>query len=85
MDRNEIELKVKEVFKEEFQVEESEMVPDAKIFDDLGFDSLDMIDLVVALQVAFDVKIRDDSGVREIRTVEDIYAYIESIRDKIKA
>jgi acyl carrier protein len=84
MDRNEIEAKVKEVFVEAFSIEESDMVPEATIFEDLAFDSLDMIDLVVELQNAFDVKIRDDASIREIRTVEDIYVYIEGVRDKKK-
>lgn len=84
MDRNEIETKVKAVFRDAFEVDESEMVPEAKIFDDLGLDSLDKIDFVVELENAFNVKIRDDSRIKEIRTVEDLYVYIEGIRDKMK-
>lgn len=61
---------------EEFELEDSAMVPEAEIFDDLGLDSLDIVDMVVVLEGAFGLKIRDDESLREIRTLGDIHHFI---------
>ena len=61
------------------------MVPDANIFLDLGLDSLDTVDLVVAIQKKFGVQIRDDERVRSIRTLGDVYQFIEVIYNEKKA
>jgi len=58
---------------EEFELSESEIVPKAHLIDDLKLDSLDFVDMVVVLQNAFSIKLRDDSAVREVRTVDDIH------------
>ncbi|GAF74002.1 unnamed protein product, partial [marine sediment metagenome] len=57
-----------QVFRESFEIEEKKLKPQMNIFDDLGLDSLDIVDLVVALQQKFGVKIRNDERVRNIRT-----------------
>ena len=69
-----------EVFEESFEIEPELLTPDAAIFDDLGLDSLDIVDLVVALQQKFGVKIRNDARVRSIRTLGDIYKFIMTIQ-----
>jgi acyl carrier protein len=79
MDNKIIEL-VNEVFVESFELEKENLKEDSNIFMDLGLDSLDVVDLVVALQQKFDVKIRDDERVRDIRTLGDIYTYIETLK-----
>ncbi len=61
---------------EEFELESSAMVSEAEIFADLGLDSLDIVDMVVILEGAFGVKIRDDESLREIRTLGDIHHFI---------
>lgn len=61
---------------EEFELEESAMVPEAEIFTDLGLDSLDIVDMVVVLEGALKIKIRDDAGLREIRTLGDIHHFV---------
>ena len=61
---------------EEFELESSAMVSEAEIFADLGLDSLDIVDMVVILEGAFGVKIRDDESLREIRTLGDIHRFI---------
>ncbi|MEA3348493.1 MAG: phosphopantetheine-binding protein [Pseudomonadota bacterium] len=61
---------------EEFELESSAMVPEAGIFDDLGLDSLDIVDMVVVLEGSLGIKIRDDEGLREIRTLGDIHRFI---------
>lgn len=79
MDEN-IEKMTNEVFIESFEIEPDQIKPEANIFDDLGLDSLDIVDLVVALQKKFGVKIRNDERVRNIRTLSDIYSFIETIK-----
>jgi len=61
---------------EEFELESSVMVPEAEIFAGLGLDSLDIVDMVVVLEGAFGIKIRDDESLREIRTLGDIHNFI---------
>ena len=69
-----------EVFEESFEIEKEKLKPEAHIFDNLGLDSLDTVDLVVALQQKFGVKIRDDARVRSIRTLGDIYTFIGTLK-----
>ena len=70
---------VNEVFQEDFEIEPQQLVPEAHLFAELGLDSLDVVDLVVALQKKFDVSIRDDERIRDIRTLNDLYSFIETI------
>jgi acyl carrier protein len=71
-----------EVFEESFEIPAEELQAGRHVFDDLGLDSLDTVDLVVALQKKFDVRIRSDERVREIRTLGDIYEFIRAIREE---
>ncbi|MBW2570375.1 MAG: acyl carrier protein, partial [Deltaproteobacteria bacterium] len=50
--------------------------------EDLGLDSLDIVDLIVALQQKFGVKIRNDERARDIRTLEDVYKFILSLKNE---
>ena len=70
------------VFEESFEIEPERLVPEANIFMDLGLDSLDVVDLVVALQNSFGVKIRNEESVRDIRTLLDLYQFIASLKKK---
>ena len=72
--------KINKVFEESFEIEKERLVPEAHIFTDLGLDSLDIVDLVVALQNSFGVKIRNEEKVRDIRTLQDIYQFISSLK-----
>ncbi len=61
---------------EEFELDPDDMVPEATLFDDLGLDSLDMVDMVIALEHAFKIKIRDEEEIRKIRTLGDIHRFV---------
>ena len=79
MNREEIIAKVNAAILAEFDVEEEDLKPEAKLADDLGLDSLDSIDLVVAIEKGFKVngvKIAEQQA-RTLRTLNDIYTYIE--------
>ena len=71
---------INEVFVDSFEIPGDKLVPEANIFNELGLDSLDIVDLVVALQKKFKVTIRDDERVRTIRTLGDIYNFIQLIK-----
>ncbi len=79
MNRSEIIEKTNAVFEESFEIAPEQLIPTAHVFNDLGLDSLDTVDLVVALQKKFTVSIRDDARIREIRTLNDIYDFIATI------
>ena len=74
--------KTNKVFEDAFEIEKERLVPQAHIFTDLGLDSLDIVDLIVALQTTFGVKIRNEEKVRDIRTLQDIYQFISSIKNE---
>lgn len=69
-----------QVFEESFEIEKEKLKPEMNIFLDLGLDSLDIVDLVVALQEKFGVKIRNDHRIKSIRTLGDIYKFILSLK-----
>lgn len=73
------------VFEENFEIEAKDLNPQAHIFIDLGLDSLDIVDLVVALQKNFGIKIRDEEKMRTIRTLEDVYKFVSEERSKIES
>lgn len=73
-----------EVFIDSFEIKPEELTPEANIFNDLGLDSLDIVDLVVALQQKFGVQIRSDERVRSVRTLEDIYKFISTLKEENK-
>ena len=82
MDKQKIIGEINQVFKESFEIEKNKLLPQANIFEDLGLDSLDVVDLVVALQQKFGIKIRADQRVRDIRTLEDIYKFVLVLKNE---
>jgi acyl carrier protein len=72
----EITEKVKQIISEQLGVEEAEVTPSASFVDDLGADSLDTVELVMALEEHFDIEIPDDAA-EKIRTVQDAIDYID--------
>lgn len=75
VDRNAVIERVNSVFIESFEVEKEKLKPEMQILEDLGLDSLDIVDLVVALQKELRINIRNDEGVRSIRTLGDVYEF----------
>ena len=68
--------KVKELISEQLDVKADDITEASNILDDLGADSLDVVDLVMALEDEFDVEIPEDQ-VENIKTVGDIVKFIE--------
>lgn len=77
MGHDEVFDKVKEVIVEQLNVEEDDVNEDATFVDDLGADSLDIVELVMALEETFDVKIPDEDA-EHIKTVGDAISYIQA-------
>ena len=78
--QNEIIDTVNTALAEEFELDAEAMQPEAHLFNDLGLDSLDAVDMVIVLEKAFGCKLRDEQAIREIRTLGDLYAFIETKR-----
>lgn len=72
--------KLKNIIVEQLGVEDGEVTLEANIQDDLGADSLDVVDLITTIEDEFDISIPDEA-VEEIKTVGDIAAYIEKNSD----
>jgi acyl carrier protein len=72
-----MEGKVKEIIAKQLGVDISEVKPEASFVDDLGADSLDTVELVMAFEEAFDVQIPDEDAEKIIK-VQDAVAYIKS-------
>ena len=70
-----VEDKVKAIIVEQLGVDEAEVNPEAKFVDDLGADSLDTVELVMALEEEFKLEISDESA-EKIQTVGDAVRYI---------
>jgi len=77
MERDEIMEKVKSVIVEQLSVDEADVTEEASFIDDLGADSLDIVELVMALEEEFGISIPDEEA-ENIKTVGDAIAYIEA-------
>jgi acyl carrier protein len=72
-----IEEKVKKIIAEKLSVELSEVKPEASFVDDLGADSLDLVELIMSMEEEFGVEISDEDA-EKIVTVKDAIAYVST-------
>ncbi|HQB80036.1 MAG TPA: acyl carrier protein [Bacilli bacterium] len=70
--------RVKKVVASELEVPESKVTKKARFVEDLGADSIDALELIIALEDEFDIEISDDDA-QDIKTVGDVVAYIEKL------
>ena len=68
--------KVRDILCQQLDVEENDVTMESSLTDDLGADSLDLVDTLMSLEDEFDIEV-PDSAIEEIKTVGDIVAYIE--------
>lgn len=72
-----IEPRIKKIIEEQLGVEGERIKPDASFIDDLGADSLDIVELVMAMEEEFDLEIPDEDA-EKLRTVSDVTKYIQT-------
>jgi len=72
-----VEEKVIEIIAEKLNVPKEQIKPEASFIDDLGADSLDLVELVMAMEEAFGMEISDEDA-EKLRTVKDVLDYVKS-------
>jgi acyl carrier protein len=72
-----IEEKVQKIVAEKLSVEVAEVLPQSSFVDDLGADSLDLVELIMAVEEAFDIEISDEDA-EKLQSVQDAINYINS-------
>ena len=73
-----IEQKVKDIVVEQLNVTPDQVSADSKFIDDLGADSLDTVELVMAFEEEFDIEVPDEEA-EKLTAVSDVIAYIEKV------
>jgi len=71
-----IEERIKKIICEQLEVNEKDVVPEASFVDDLGADSLDQVELIMAMEEEFDISISDEEA-EKIVAVRDAIEYVE--------
>ncbi|MGI6190210.1 MAG: acyl carrier protein [Clostridiales bacterium] len=69
--------KIRDIIVEQLGVEPGEVTPDSRFIDDLGADSLDIVELIMALEEEFDMEIPDEEA-EKISTVGDVVEYLKT-------
>ena len=72
--------KIKEMIAEQFRIDSEDIKMETSFRDDLGADSIDLVELIMSLEDEFDLEVEDEE-VENIQTVEDAVNYINSILD----
>jgi len=71
-----VEEQVKAIIRDQLSVSEEDVVPQASFVDDLGADSLDLVEMIMAMEEAFNISIADEDA-EKIKTVQDAINYIQ--------
>jgi acyl carrier protein len=71
-----VEERVTEIIIEQLGIAKAEVVPEASFIDDLGADSLDIVELVMAMEETFDIEIPDDDA-EKIQRIGDAFGYVK--------
>jgi acyl carrier protein len=76
---SEVQDKIKQIIVDELGVDEAEVTENARFIEDLGADSLDLVELVMRFEEEFDIEIPDEDA-EKIQAVRDAYAYVEQAK-----
>jgi len=74
-----IDQEMVDIIVEQLSVEKDKVVPNASFVDDLGADSLDLVELIMAMEEAFDIEIPDEDA-EKIATVQDAVDYVNNLQ-----
>ncbi|MEN8134611.1 MAG: acyl carrier protein [Thermodesulfobacteriota bacterium] len=80
----EIRQQIIEVISEEFELDPGQLIPTATLYDDLGLDSLDAVDMVVAMEKSFGVKLANEEAIKAVRTMADLCELIINLKKEIE-
>ena len=72
--------KIRKILSEQLEIEEDDITLDSNIVEDLGADSLDLVDLVMSVEEEFEIEVPDEE-IENIKTVGDVVNFIESNKD----
>jgi len=76
MDKQQLAARITGIFETEFEIAPEKLTPDVNLFQDLGLDSLDMVELMFVLQKEFTIQVRDSEEARAIRTLNDVCDFV---------
>ena len=76
MDKPHVTARIATLFETEFEVAPERLLPEARLFQDLGLDSIDIVEMIGALQKEFGVQLRDSEQARAIRTLGDLQSFV---------
>jgi acyl carrier protein len=82
--RQEIEKHLHEILVDSFEIEHGELRGDANLFDDLGLDSLDAIDMLLAMETFVGTRLGDEDkeNAKQIRTIDDVVVFVERLASR---
>lgn len=69
--------KVKSILSEQFDVEEDKITPETRLIEELGADSLDVVDLLMSIEDEFEIEVPDEE-IENMKNVEDVVSYIKN-------
>ena len=79
MNREKIIQQINKIFVDKFELDPKDLTPEKKIFEDLELDSLDIVDLITGIQHTFQIQLRDNKDLLQIKTLQDVYDLVEKI------
>lgn len=85
MQKEEIIAAVNHTFVDILEVPEEKLKPEVRLFQDLGLDSLDMVDLMIGLQRKFGISLRENEEIRKVVTLGDVYNFFEKMEAELRA
>ena len=84
MDHEEIDARIKNIVIQHLQIDAAKYLPDAHILDDLGADSLDVVELIIAIETEFDIEIPDEEAEKAVTVAEAVLLIKTYIAEKSK-
>ncbi|MFA7344889.1 MAG: phosphopantetheine-binding protein [Terrimicrobiaceae bacterium] len=85
MDKQQVNSRIATIFETEFEVAPDRLLPDAHLFQDLGLDSIDVVEMIAALQKEFGIQLRDSEEARAIRTLGNLQDFVFAEIEKSQA
>ena len=85
MDKQQVNTRIAAIFETEFEVAPDRLLPEAHLFQDLGLDSIDIVEMIGAFQKEFGIQLRDSDEARAIRTVGNLQDFVFNEIEKTEA